>query len=319
MPIYCKANTTRVNLAINCVLTYTHYNLLIEEFPPRNQDTRDDDVDISDPWEGPRTFAEDFYSGGELRDDPSILTPSHITPRLTPQSQGQKSQEPEIISIDDSDDEEVEERRSGTRSPVREEDFDESSINDLYAELDEDDGNVKAATSSVRNASPPHMPHERAAEPPVAAPTGHVDWNYPPAFPGKVASKSGHIKTPEEPVANSDLIEPGHELELEHQHQEVEEDDEDELKQQEPEILEISDDEDDVGPAPLSTSDLVIPDDHDEGEAAEDDGNDQLGNDDLYIDPTDVVTTAASENALPEVETTQADGMLSLHYFMIVS
>jgi hypothetical protein len=36
------------------------------------------DVELVDPWEGPRTFAEDYYSGGD-RLAPG-LTPNHITP-----------------------------------------------------------------------------------------------------------------------------------------------------------------------------------------------------------------------------------------------
>ena len=36
------------------------------------------DVEIIDPWEGPRTFAEDYYSGGD-RLAPG-LTPNHLTP-----------------------------------------------------------------------------------------------------------------------------------------------------------------------------------------------------------------------------------------------
>jgi hypothetical protein len=36
------------------------------------------DVEIIDPWDGPRTFAEDYYSGGD-RLAPA-LTPNHLTP-----------------------------------------------------------------------------------------------------------------------------------------------------------------------------------------------------------------------------------------------
>ncbi|GBE81296.1 hypothetical protein SCP_0310230 [Sparassis crispa] len=43
-------------------------------------------VDLPDPWSGPRTFAEDFYSGGELRESnlrARRLSPSHLTPMLS--------------------------------------------------------------------------------------------------------------------------------------------------------------------------------------------------------------------------------------------
>jgi hypothetical protein len=34
---------------------------------------------LSDPWEGPRKYAEDFYSGGELRVPAGVqLHPDHI-------------------------------------------------------------------------------------------------------------------------------------------------------------------------------------------------------------------------------------------------
>lgn len=309
--------------------------MLAEEFPP-SQNTRELDVDLPDPWDGPRTYAEDFYSGGELRDDPTKLTPTHLTPRLTPQS----PQEPEIISIDDSDDEVVKkpeaeaERRSRTRSPIREEDFDESSVNDLYAQLDEDDEHsdepVKATTSSVRDASPPHTPHERSVEKPRPALTGHLDWNYPPAFPGRMATKAGHLKTPpEDPIPSSDLAVPAQETKLEpDSERRVEE--EEPTQQQEHEILEISDDEDDdVGPAPLGTSDLVIPDDQGEENAAGDDENDQLGSDDPYVEPNDVaaaVSAKLSDASTPqEVETPPVEGTLfslrHLHfkYSMLIS
>jgi hypothetical protein len=36
------------------------------------------DVELTDPWDGPRTFAEDYYSGGD-RLAPG-LTPNHLTP-----------------------------------------------------------------------------------------------------------------------------------------------------------------------------------------------------------------------------------------------
>jgi hypothetical protein len=35
-------------------------------------------VELTDPWEGPRTFAEDYYSGGDQL--APGLTPNHLTP-----------------------------------------------------------------------------------------------------------------------------------------------------------------------------------------------------------------------------------------------
>ena len=40
-------------------------------------------MDLPDPWEGPRTFAEDFYAGGDFRENdlqPGHYSPSNLTP-----------------------------------------------------------------------------------------------------------------------------------------------------------------------------------------------------------------------------------------------
>jgi hypothetical protein len=52
-------------------------NALVE-FPVQSESAVTVDVELVDPWEGPRTFAEDYYSGGD-RLAPS-LTPNHLTP-----------------------------------------------------------------------------------------------------------------------------------------------------------------------------------------------------------------------------------------------
>jgi hypothetical protein len=48
------------------------------EFPIPSQRAVSFDVELTDPWDGPRTFAEDYYSGGD-RLAPG-LTPNHLTP-----------------------------------------------------------------------------------------------------------------------------------------------------------------------------------------------------------------------------------------------
>lgn len=48
------------------------------EFPALSQSATPFDVELTDPWDGPRTFAEDYYSGGD-RLVPG-LTPNHVTP-----------------------------------------------------------------------------------------------------------------------------------------------------------------------------------------------------------------------------------------------
>lgn len=52
-----------------------------EAFPPAEQ--MFEQPELSDPWEGVHTFAEDFYTGGDIREglrDPATVTPSRLTP-----------------------------------------------------------------------------------------------------------------------------------------------------------------------------------------------------------------------------------------------
>jgi hypothetical protein len=40
-------------------------------------------LDLADPWIGPQTYAEDFYSGGDIHEgvlDPALVSPSNLTP-----------------------------------------------------------------------------------------------------------------------------------------------------------------------------------------------------------------------------------------------
>lgn len=47
-------------------------------FPPKEySETRSSPADLADPWEGPSTYAEDFYSGGEV---PTSATDAHNLP-----------------------------------------------------------------------------------------------------------------------------------------------------------------------------------------------------------------------------------------------
>ena len=107
-----------------------------------------------------------------------------------------------------------------------------------------------------------YVPHERSLSPARVSPSGHVDWNSPPAF------KTGHpvnvSKSPEaQPFIQSvtEVVEISDEDE--HEHKGVDED-------------ELEDDDDDmslIGPPPLGTSDLDTPSQHelvlDDDESAE--------------------------------------------------
>ncbi|KAI0302373.1 hypothetical protein B0F90DRAFT_1925123 [Multifurca ochricompacta] len=49
-----------------------------DDFPIPSQSEASFDVELEDPWDGPRTFAEDYYSGGDHL--APGLTPNHLTP-----------------------------------------------------------------------------------------------------------------------------------------------------------------------------------------------------------------------------------------------
>jgi hypothetical protein len=70
----------RCLLTISCSLLTP--DCIALDFPPRNAEEERQLPDISDPWKGPQTFAEDFYSGGDIREgdlDPTV-SPSNLTP-----------------------------------------------------------------------------------------------------------------------------------------------------------------------------------------------------------------------------------------------
>ncbi len=133
--------------------------------------------DIPDPWEGPRTYAEDFYSGGDvLPESLENATPSHLTPRED------KLYIPGITSpIDESSKPKVNEP-SGPAGDL--------SNDDLYADI-EQVPTEKASVDAV-DETPADDPDAPVSPPPTHL-TRHVDWNWPPAFSGKVATGAGHL------------------------------------------------------------------------------------------------------------------------------
>ncbi|KAM5542869.1 hypothetical protein V8D89_003253 [Ganoderma adspersum] len=140
--------------------------------------------DVHDPWQGPRTYAEDFYSGGDILEGE---TPSHLTPR---------DEEPlDIPGI----------------SSVRDEPS--HSIPHDLVNLNGDDLLVIADEPGVSPALQPTMERDdeleyadqpqtvqeviaetpRSPSPPSPTLRSQVDWNWPPAFPGRVATGPGHL------------------------------------------------------------------------------------------------------------------------------
>jgi hypothetical protein len=60
---------------------YDANHQFIPAFPPRRSQSQP--LDLADPWVGPQTYAEDFYSGGDIREgvlDPALVSPSNLTP-----------------------------------------------------------------------------------------------------------------------------------------------------------------------------------------------------------------------------------------------
>lgn len=136
--------------------------------------------DIRDPWEGPRTFAEDFYAGGDRPLD--SLTPSYLTPR---------EEEPLVIPGITSSGDKVESPKAP--SPETREVFD---VDELYADVT---ASGPTPTSNVPVADEP-MP-EYGPSLPLAA----VDWNFPAAFPGKKATGSGYLVVDPDEFVRFDL------------------------------------------------------------------------------------------------------------------
>jgi hypothetical protein len=98
-------------------------------------------LDLADPWVGPQTYAEDFYSGGDIPEgvlDPTLVSPSNLTPvreqsehpwqddanGLLPRTPPGARKEPSIIDVDMDEDEKDEdllnESSSVVSSPVEE-------------------------------------------------------------------------------------------------------------------------------------------------------------------------------------------------------
>lgn len=131
--------------------------------------------DLSDPWEGPRNFAEDFYAGGDALPNPADgATPSHLTPK----DEGGLF----IPGISNGLEAKADVANAPPPGP-----FD---IDDLYADADEAALEAHAADAQDEDGSS----DERSPSPPSATLRTHVDWNWPPAFPGRVATRPGHIE-----------------------------------------------------------------------------------------------------------------------------
>ncbi|TCD64552.1 hypothetical protein EIP91_003909 [Steccherinum ochraceum] len=193
-----------------------------EVFPP--QDANDRPIDIVDPWDAPQTFAEDLYTGGDILGDPSLLTPSHLTPALsTPQAEASfditpaaltpieaEAADPELFVPSDEgvsgDAPEPMLSPPGTIDDTPEQALDPALLEDVYAELDKvfvmpngalasgmEQTSVPEVAPEVDPSEEPsdsHVLHDRSSSPPRMSVTGHVDWSFPPAFQSQSAPSS---------------------------------------------------------------------------------------------------------------------------------
>ena len=158
------------------------------------------EVQLPDPWSGVRMYAEDYYSGGDLRESDlrtRLPSPSHLTPAdeeltdfLTPDAGTPEGAAHRVTGTDDSS---VEPRSDGHQYSLMEELYHDVAKKtpvrgrtgvDLTLELDEDAEEEQHLSGGSHSPSPPKF-------------TSHVDWNWPPAFPaGRLASRAGHLQSP---------------------------------------------------------------------------------------------------------------------------
>lgn len=290
-------------------------------------------VELPDKWSGPRTYAEDFYAGGDQPAELlSTLTPFNLTPvastpeeddkadlvitpgLLTPSPESRENSispaaEYNANDIEAEFDNATDAPQEGTptfRMPVDDNDDGDGSLNSsvnisapeerVTASPDLGDDTLAHEQPGEATHSPfehevshidiPHtpernqaarafLPHDRSLSPLRASPSGHIDWNWPPAFPvGRTLADRSPLKPPHTHLGGNEEIE----------------------------VLEISEDEDEdeeqIGPMPLGTSDLEIPDN----------GLEMGESDDMQLeDPLEPVNSALSDF---EVFTSQSQDLI---------
>jgi hypothetical protein len=72
----------------------------------------EDSVEIRDPWSGPKTYAEDYYSGGDIHEKPEELTADHLgagDEGETPTKRDEPPEDKDIIDVDEATDKDPEE------------------------------------------------------------------------------------------------------------------------------------------------------------------------------------------------------------------
>lgn len=264
----------------------------VEDFPPSvTQRQPSLSLELPDPWQGPRTYAEDFYTGGDFdaQDQlggvsPSSLTPVHdarvdtlfsnIVQNDGPLS-GVSKTEPAVVNVDVTD-EALPDSSPPPSSPVEVrssrshvDDHQLSNVRGIHGEHEEpenildhlyrDADSLSQDEEQMIFASSFDEFHSGSMSAPQAhsKSTEHLDWNWPPAFPrGKFASRAGHLETSSPRVGIDDIEEAQDDV--------IDVDAEHEKEDGSEEALE--------GPIPLGTSDLGYGDEiHEEQNEQSDD------------------------------------------------
>ncbi|OCH89869.1 hypothetical protein OBBRIDRAFT_637923 [Obba rivulosa] len=210
-PVHARAAAENELDNANRLVTNEMYGMKEQDFSLGDIDQRP--IEVPDPWNGPRTFAEDFYAGGELRDIHRLkgqLSPSRLTPDERPSFEFNGDRP--SGSVDDCiaaplpEFAESSPRMSAERTAMQLND-DSDILKGLYADLDNTDlmqadlMNTdmlpqelwdEAVMSSQEGIGA--MPTEHAPlTPPRPSLRTHVDWNWPPAFSGRFATGPGHL------------------------------------------------------------------------------------------------------------------------------
>ncbi|TFY57401.1 hypothetical protein EVJ58_g7036, partial [Rhodofomes roseus] len=167
------------------------------------------EVQLPDPWSGPRLYAEDYYSGGDIRESDlrtRLPSPSHLMPTenelaefLTPDVGTPET--PALQAVEPDGDREAEHSKA--------------FMDELYADLVDEDLEHMAHGAEVGPSAEgeagdrpdsPELGSTDSPSPPKFM--SHVDWNWPPAFPdGRMATRPGHLQSPELQDDSAEIVE----------------------------------------------------------------------------------------------------------------
>ncbi|KAI0057871.1 hypothetical protein BV25DRAFT_1862761 [Artomyces pyxidatus] len=217
-----------------------------EEFPPLSKSPLSRTPEVADPWDGPRTYAEDFYSGGDRISPGPEVTPSHLTPNpaspipipgisaddddftITPGVLSPETSPPrEVINVD----EDVGPSAIQGSSPPA--DTEKDGLEDIYADLlvypdaamqpgpvqeeDREFAPSPATPHISRHTKGPATPEKSPIPAPHTPVSGDWDWlvrhvSHPGPTSPHVAETSAHVAGGSEDEADDDDEDEDHEI-----------------------------------------------------------------------------------------------------------